>query len=74
MSARLLGLVDAILGLVVKPTVRSATAEFGPTPGARYARELALYTDAELIAMDRDTVLAEAARIRESQRTKAGAR
>jgi hypothetical protein len=30
-------------------TVRSCTAEFGPPPGARYAAELAAYSDAELI-------------------------
>ena len=31
-------------------TVRSATAEFGPPPAARYATQLAAYSDAELIA------------------------
>jgi hypothetical protein len=31
-------------------TVRSAAAEFGPPPGAVYATQLAVYTDAELIA------------------------
>jgi hypothetical protein len=31
-------------------TMRSAAAEFGPPPGARYAAALAAYTDAELIA------------------------
>ena len=31
-------------------TTRSAAAEFGPLPGARYAGQLAAYTDAELIA------------------------
>lgn len=40
-------------------TTRSAAAEFGPPPGAVYAVELSRYTDAELIAMDRDQVLAE---------------
>ena len=40
-------------------TVRSATAEFGPPPGARYAVELSRYTDAQLLAADRDQVLAE---------------
>lgn len=39
-------------------TSRSCTAEFGPTPGARYARELAAYTDAELLRYDRDELLA----------------
>ena len=40
-------------------TVRSAAQEFGPPPGAVYAIELARYTDAELIEMDRDDVLRE---------------
>jgi hypothetical protein len=40
-------------------TTRSATAEYGPPPGAVYAFELSRYTDAELIAMDRDQVLRE---------------
>ncbi|XTZ16509.1 hypothetical protein ACQSSU_03720 [Micromonospora echinospora] len=31
-------------------TVRSATAEFGPTPGARYADVLDQYSDADLYA------------------------
>ena len=31
-------------------TTRSAAAEFGPPPGARYAGQLASYTDPELIA------------------------
>lgn len=30
-------------------TTRSASAEFGPPPAARYAAELARYSDAELI-------------------------
>jgi hypothetical protein len=30
-------------------TTRSATAEYGPPPGAIYAHHLAAYTDAELI-------------------------
>ena len=30
-------------------TVRSCAAEFGPPPGARYAEELAAYTDTELL-------------------------
>jgi hypothetical protein len=29
-------------------TVRSAAAEFGPPPGARYAAELSRFSDAEL--------------------------
>jgi hypothetical protein len=31
-------------------TMRSAAAEFGPPPGARYADDLARYSDAELVA------------------------
>ena len=30
-------------------TVRSCTTEHGPPPGARYAAQLAVYSDAELI-------------------------
>lgn len=49
-------------------TTRSCTAEFGPTPGARYRRELAAYTDAELLRYDRDALLAAVERDRESRR------
>ena len=42
-----------------KTTVHSMAAEFGPPPGARYAVELSRYTDAQLLAADRDQVLAE---------------
>jgi hypothetical protein len=39
-------------------TTTSATEQFGPPPGAVYAAELSRYTDAELIAADRDELLA----------------
>ena len=39
-------------------TTRSAAAEFGPPPGARYAGELAAYTDTELITHG-DRILAQ---------------
>lgn len=38
-------------------TVRSAAVEFGPPPGALYAADLNLYSDAELVAHG-DEVLA----------------
>lgn len=43
-------------------TGRSAAAEFGPPPGARYARELAAYSDAELIAQGPQIIAELAAR------------
>lgn len=43
-------------------TTRSAAVEFGPPPGARYAAELAAYTDAELIARGPQIVAALRAR------------
>ena len=49
-----------------RTTVRSAAAEFGPPPGARYAVELSRYTDAQLLAADRDQVLAEVREYREA--------
>lgn len=69
MTARLLGLVDAMLGRVI--TGRSATAEFGLTPGARYQRELDRYSDADLIRRSRSEILAE---IRATRRRKVGTR
>ncbi len=45
-------------------TERSAAAEFGPPPGARYAAELSRYNDAELLA-DGDRIVAELAARRE---------
>ena len=42
-----------------RKTVRSAAQEFGPPPGAKYAIELARYTDAQLLAADRDELLRE---------------
>jgi hypothetical protein len=49
-------------------TTRSAAAEFGPPPGARYAAELAAYSDAELMLRERDDILAEI-KAAESRRT-----
>lgn len=69
MTARLLDLVDAMLGRVI--TGRSAAADFGPPPGARYQRELGRYSDRELVRRDRAELLAE---VRASRRTKAGTR
>jgi hypothetical protein len=54
MSARILAVADAVIGLVTGKRVmtRSATEEFGMTPGVRYETELAGYTDADLIEFD----------------------
>lgn len=41
-------------------TVRSASQEFGPTPGARYADVLAQYSDSELYAFG-DLIIAACA-------------
>lgn len=48
-------------------TSRSAAAEYGPPPGARYAVQLAAYTDAELISHS-ETILDE---VREREAIKA---
>jgi hypothetical protein len=53
-------------------TVRSATAEFGPPPGAAYRRELAVFTDAELYQYG-DQIVA-ALRARDRRRRQAAAR
>lgn len=45
-------------------TVRSCTAEFGQTPGRRYAHELSAYTDAELLRYSQAEMLAAARRDR----------
>jgi len=72
MSARILAIVDMLVGLVAKPnTVRTASEEFGVAPAARYARELDRYSDQELVRRDRAALLAE---IRASRRSKVGTR
>ncbi|WP_426510634.1 hypothetical protein ACPPVO_08230 [Dactylosporangium sp. McL0621] len=43
-------------------TGRSAAADFGPPPGARYARELAAYSDLELIRRGHEIVAELSAR------------
>jgi hypothetical protein len=71
MSARLLGLVDrlaAVFGAGV--TGRSATAEFGPPPAVSYP-ELRRFTDSELLAVDRDELLATLRRERASRSAQA---
>lgn len=40
-------------------TTRSATAEYGPPPGAVFADQLAAYTDAELVARPTADILAD---------------
>jgi hypothetical protein len=54
MSARLLAIAEAVVGLVSgkRVTTRSATEEFGMTPAVRYETELADYTDADLLQFD----------------------
>lgn len=56
-------LYQAITG---KPwtTSRSCTHDFGPTPGARYAAELATFTNAQLLTMTRDEAITTAQLIR----------
>ena len=73
MSARILALVDVVVGLVARQpsTKRLASAEFGTPLGSRFAAELAAYSDLELVSRDRDELLAE---IRAGKRSKAGAR
>jgi hypothetical protein len=44
-------------------TVRSCTTEYGPPPGARYAAQLAVYSDAQLICHGHDIL----ARLRQQQ-------
>ena len=46
-------------------TVRSCTTEYGPPPGARYAAQLAAYSDAELIHHGREIL----ARLKQHQHT-----
>jgi hypothetical protein len=56
----LVDLLDRLLMLFGgKTTTRSATAEYGPPPGAVYRDQLARYTDAQLYARDRSEILAE---------------
>lgn len=64
MSAHILGALDRIASAFGHgTTIRSATAEFGPTPAVRYP-ELARYSNAELIAHNRDELLAQIRRER----------
>jgi hypothetical protein len=51
-------LIDRLLMLVGFRTItRSASAEFGPPPGARHTRQLAAYSDLDLVARERDDIL-----------------
>lgn len=67
MSAHLLRLVDALIAPFIKTPVtgRMASEDFGPTLITRYPT-LAAYSDAELIRLNRDDILAE---IRECRTT-----
>ena len=56
----ILKLCDLVLGAFgVKTKTVWASTEFGLPPGALYRRELAAYSDAELMQRDRDEILAE---------------
>ncbi|ROP29528.1 hypothetical protein [Couchioplanes caeruleus] len=64
----MIGLLYKLVSGKAWTTVRSATAEFGPPPGAVYRDELACFSDAELYAYG-DAILVAA---RRRQRRRAG--
>jgi hypothetical protein len=79
-SAALLGLVDRLAAVFgAGTTSRIASEEFGRPFAARYARELTAFTDAELMWLSREEVVAlvaatRARRQRERNQRKVGAR